>query len=492
MKHVGRLLFLLAASLAVGCSASGGVEPGAVMLSPTPGVTVPALRPATPAATGDATMVDEAATPTSPDTTIADAPPAATADPYQDEATLLVLSQLEEDSTALLEFMQSDPARRAMVGGTYIEHPTGVQVGAPDSYNVLQLVATQEEADALREQLPPLNFPDRLQIELVTCTEAHLNELMAQRRPALDAAGIMIGQSLDTKANRVALLVKASADYVVVDGLIDQSTLPPDIAAELADSCLTVSQGTDTIAAGDDPLDGTNWQLVSVPGYEAIIERLSADRVPTLAFAEGGFVFTTGCNDPSGYYAVDGDSLIATGVMMHLVNCSGEIGEDGMALEQALADAAGTFTTYTLTGDELRIGYADGELVWRRMPDEMGAADPLDGTRWQLVSMRGLDDIFALLSADQLPSLSFPEGGFRFDTGCNNPGGNYVVRGSQLEVSAVRTTTMLCSAEVDDPAPQIESALATIASTLESYSISGDELRLGYPGGELVLNRLFR
>lgn len=368
MKHVGRLLFLLTALLAVGCSANGGVEPGAVMLSPTPRVTVAALRPVTPSATGDATPVDEAATPTSPDTTIADAPPAATADPYQDEATLLVLSQLEEDSMALIEFMGSDLARRAMYGGTYIEHPNGVQLGAPDSYNVLQLVATQEEADALRDQLPPLNFPDRLQIELVTCTEAHLNELVAQQRPALDAAGIMIGQFLDTKANRVALLVKASPDYVVVDGLIDQSTLPPDIAAELDDPCITVSQGTATIAAGDDPLDGTSWRLVSVPGYEAEVERLSPDRVPTLAFAEGGFVFTTGCNDPSGYYAIDGDSLITTGVMMYLVNCSGEIGEDGMALEQALADAAETFTTYMLTGDELRIGYADGELVWRQMP----------------------------------------------------------------------------------------------------------------------------
>jgi len=486
MKHVVRVLILLAAALAVACSANGGVEPGAVVLSPTPGVTAAALRPPTPAATGDATTPDEATTPTPS----ADASPNAAVDPYQDEATILVYSQLEEDSSALIEFMQSDPARRAMYGGTYIEHPTGPQLGAPDSINVLQLVATQAEADVLRAELPPLNFPDRLQFELVTCTDDHLNELMEQRRPALDASGIWISQFLHTKANRVGLMVKASPNYVVVGGLIDKSTLPPDIAAELDDPCITVSQGTDTIVAGDDPLDGTNWQLVSAPGYEATVERLSPDLVPTLAFSDGAFVFTTGCNDPSGYYVVDGDSFITVGAMMHLVNCSGEIDEDGMDLEQALADATATFTTYTLTGDELRIGFVDGELVWRRMPDEASAADPLDGTQWRLVSMTGLDDTLALLSTDQLPILSFQDGGFRFDSGCNNPGGNYVVRGSRLEVSAVRTTTMLCSSNVDDPAPKIESALATIASTLESYSISGDELRLGYPGGELVLNRL--
>lgn len=122
--------------------------------------------------------------------------------------------------------------------------------------------------------------------------------------------------------------------------------------------------------------------------------------------------------------------------------------------------------------------------------NEGGIEDPLDGTHWQLVAMTGLDDTLALLSDDQLPTLSFQEGGFRFDTDCNNPGGSYVVRGSQIEVSAVRTTTMLCSPNVDYPAPQVEGALATIASTLESYSISGDELRLGYPDGELVLKRL--
>ena len=241
---------------------------------------------------------------------------------------------------------------------------------------------------------------------------------------------------------------------------------------------------------GSDSLDGTVWQLLSAPGYETTIARLSPDFVPRLSFDDGSFVFTTTCNNPSGTYEVEGESLIITFIAMHLVNCSDELGEDGMDLERTLADATETFTTYTLTGDELRIRYADGELVWRLLPDEGSVADPLDGTRWQLVAMTGLDDTLALLSDDVLLTLSFQEGGFRFDTGCNNPGGNYVVRGSQLEVSAVRTTTMLCSQKMDDPAAKVESALATIASTLESYSILGDELRLGYPGGELVLKRL--
>lgn len=123
-------------------------------------------------------------------------------------------------------------------------------------------------------------------------------------------------------------------------------------------------------------------------------------------------------------------------------------------------------------------------------PIEGSIVDPLHGTRWQLVAMTGLDDTLALISDDLLPTLLFQEGRFSFDTGCNNPGGSYVVRDSQIEVSAVRTTTKLCSQAVDDPALVVERALATIASTLEAYSISGDELRISYPDGELVFKRL--
>lgn len=362
MKSSLRLAVLLAGLvLAAGCQAGGAELP--VALTPTlagDGTRTPsALRPATataqPTASPATTAVEEAAKPQT--------------DPFQDEATLLVYSQLEEDSTALREFMQSDPARRAMYGGTYIEHPTGPQLGAPDSYNVLQLVATQAEADALRAELPALIFPDRLQVELVACTDDHLNELMEQQRPALEASGIFISQYLDSKANRIALVVKPSADYTVVDGLLDKATLPPDIAAELADPCVAVAPIFEVSSVGDDPLDGTAWRLVSAPGHEATLERLSPEHAPTLTFAEGALVFTTGCNDPSGYYGVNGNELTAASGVMRLINCSGELGgADAMDLELALANAISTFSSYTLVGEELHIQYDGGELVFGYLP----------------------------------------------------------------------------------------------------------------------------
>lgn len=360
MRSFLRLVLLLAGLvLAAGCRASGAEL--LVARTPAPagdGTPTPsALRPATATATPQPT-----------------APPATTAleeavepqtDPFQDEATLRVYSQLEDDGAALIEFMSSDPARWALYGGTYIEHPTGPQLGAPDSYNVLQLVAGQAEADALLAQLPPLNYPDRLRIELVTCSEAHLNELMEQRRPALYASGIFISQYLDSKANRIGLVVKPSADYTVVNGLLDKDTLPPDIAAELADPCITVAPIFEVSSVGDDPLDGTTWQLVSAPGHAATLERLSPEHTPTLALAQGVLVFTTGCNDPSGYYAVNGNELTAAGSVMRLVNCSSELGgADATDLELALAEAISTFSSYTWVGDELRIQYDGGELVF--------------------------------------------------------------------------------------------------------------------------------
>lgn len=378
MKQIGRLLFLLAAALAVACDAGGGVEPGVVMLSPTPaGPVAPALRPVTPAAAGDATPaapgdttpVDNAVATVAPDAYPVEVPPAeATVDPFQDEATLIVLGELEADSSALLEFMQSDPDRQAMFGGTYIEHPDGVQIGAAESFNVLQLVASQAEADALQAQLPPLNYPDRLRVDLVTCTDNHLNALMEQPMDALYDSGIYVASSLDTKANRVSFLVHASPDYAVVDGLIDKATLPPDIAAELADPCITVSQGTPVTISPVDPLDGTTWQLIDAPDQATTLAELSPELIPTLAFDAGAFVLTTGCNDPSGAYAVIDETMLTTTFAVSTMIFCDELGDDGMALETALTDALAILSSYAIDGDELRLGYEGGELVWQRVP----------------------------------------------------------------------------------------------------------------------------
>ena len=56
---------------------------------------------------------------------------------------------------------------------------------------------------------------------------------------------------------------------------------------------------------GSDSLDGTVWQLLSAPGYETTIARLSPDFVPRLSFDDGSFVFTTTCNNPVSYTHLD-------------------------------------------------------------------------------------------------------------------------------------------------------------------------------------------
>lgn len=345
MKARWRFPFLIVFIISLAaCSPAGGGKPGAAVPSPT-ATMPPALLPVTPV------------------------PPTATPNPFLDQPTMLIYGQLEADNDTIRSFMQGDPARRAMFGGAYIEHPSGVQIGAPDSFNVLQLVAGQAEADALLAQLPPLNYPSRLQVNLVQCTEDHLNELMERRMPALDATGALIGGYLDTKGNRVSWLIKASPDYTVVDGLIDKTTLPPDVAAELADPCIVVSQGTPvTISRGGDPLDGTTWQLAALPGHEATLAQMPDRLIPTLRFAGGGFTFVTGCNDPSSFYVADGDRLTATLQVMHLMLCVEIIGEDGMAVESALYEAMTTFSTFAIEGDTLRIGYEGGELALSRLP----------------------------------------------------------------------------------------------------------------------------
>ncbi len=238
----------------------------------------------------------------------------------------------------------------------------------------------------------------------------------------------------------------------------------------------------------DSPV-GTRWQLVAVESSEPPTVTVPTDLESILTFHEDGYaLFSAGCGLPVASNYDFGQQEDKMFILRPMGCLSGRA--DASDLEFAFWEFALTADAHEFTADELVIHSPTATWRFGRLPDMESVADPLDGTRWQLVSMTGLDDTLALFSNDLLPTLSFQEGGFRFITGCNNPGGSYVVRDLQLEVSAVRTTTKLCHQKADDPALVVERTLATIALTLDAYSISGDELRLGYPGGELVFKRL--
>ena len=158
--------------------------------------------------------------------------------------TVAILIAMEEDSQALLTFMISTPGLRAMFGGVYLDHPSGDPTDVTESRTVLQLVATEDEAAEIREQLPPLIFPERLQLQLVSCTEAHLQGLYEQLQQSPEIGEWMSALVLDIRHNRVGLMVRPSPNWVEVNGLIDKSSLPGELAQLVGDDCIEVWSGT--------------------------------------------------------------------------------------------------------------------------------------------------------------------------------------------------------------------------------------------------------
>jgi len=118
------------------------------------------------------------------------------------------------------------------------------------------------------------------------------------------------------------------------------------------------------VTSEPDPLDGTRWELAA---FESEAKTPSIPEQPRLfiTFDRGELRLRGGCNAVSGHYRIENNRITITFVKATLVDCS-----DSMPgineIEDAFSNAMLTFETYTIEGEQLRIRYADGELLFRR------------------------------------------------------------------------------------------------------------------------------
>ena len=287
-----------------------------------------------------------------------------------DPLTTAILDGLDADAETLREFMQSEEARRALFGGVYLDHPDALSPGAPGSVVVLQLVVEDENEMAdLRAQLPVLNYPDRLRVEQVACTHDHLASRLDGVMAAAIEEGVYVSHGIDKAKNRAFLMIRVIPEWLTPEGDVDKEALPFYLSSEVLDPCVFVGVGGGNLGQTPDPLEGTAWLLTAVPGEDDALARLPTDKRPILYFDFGELLFDTGCNDPNAAYVMDGASLTITIVRATTMDCFSRLGHNGMAVERALADALGSIDSYTIDGNTLRLHYAGGDLVFRRLPD---------------------------------------------------------------------------------------------------------------------------
>ena len=95
------------------------------------------------------------------------------------------------------------------------------------------------------------------------------------------------------------------------------------------------------------------------------------------------------------------------------------------------------------------------------------ATKSLESTKWNLVSF-GL----TRMAVPEKASISFKEGRYSGHGGCNGVGGDYVVEGDRLTLSAGFSTMMAC------PELDLEHKYMKNLGNVKSYSIEGDTLDL--------------
>jgi heat shock protein HslJ len=118
----------------------------------------------------------------------------------------------------------------------------------------------------------------------------------------------------------------------------------------LAIGACSSSAGASSAPSASATLSGTAWTATSVGG--AFVD---ANSPPTMDFgADGKVSGTTGCNQYSGTYEVDGNEIAVGPLAMTMMLCEGSVGEQetlfGPALQGATTWAIDATGTLTLSG----------------------------------------------------------------------------------------------------------------------------------------------
>jgi len=148
----------------------------------------------------------------------------------------------------------------------------------------------------------------------------------------------------------------ACADQAVMDQ--EQAFLT---LLQTADSWEGTSEGVDLktdgntvvqLVAADTSLAGSSWSVVAMNNQSGGVQSVVIDSEPTLTFDEesSGVTGSTGCNDFSGNYSTDGDSIEFGDLAITQMFCE-DTADQEVWMMAALADA----TTYTVDSQTLEL-----------------------------------------------------------------------------------------------------------------------------------------
>jgi hypothetical protein len=123
---------------------------------------------------------------------------------------LEVRLDLEKDGDVLQAFFAGEPEPQEAFGGIYLEHAAGAEDHTVGGKLVLPLVRGHERVDEILARLPPLQYPERLRIERVEFSDAHLRGQPHAIPNVASRYLESLGLSIDRKSDWIDVLIVPS------------------------------------------------------------------------------------------------------------------------------------------------------------------------------------------------------------------------------------------------------------------------------------------
>lgn len=239
----------------------------------------------------------------------------------------------------------------------------------------------------------------------------------------------------------------------------------------LAGCCRVPADQVDAAA-----LEGTTWQLTTLPGRRAA-DLAALPRRVTLHFAEGRVTGFSGCNVLTGTYKAQGTSVILN-LGSTLMACA----EPGASIENAFVSALKGPLTQAVKADTLTLTTASGAVLeFERAP-----APTLGGRTWNVTGYNnGRQAVLSPLPDTRL-TLSFENGAVSGQAGCNTFRATYSLQGDRITIGPPATTRKACAEDVMAQ----ERAFLTALESVSRWTIDGGMLDMHRADDERALSAM--
>ncbi len=242
--------------------------------------------------------------------------------------------------------------------------------------------------------------------------------------------------------------------------------------------CCRIPISSNATAPASATIEGPTWQLTALGGQSPSVA--GSEKRPVTTRFEGGRVSGfSGCNQYTGAYTLNRDSVVIGSLAGTMMACS----EPLMALEKAVMGALTGTLSYAITGDRLTLTPASGASL----DFKAELAPTLQGVNWNVTAFNnGRQAVVSPLLGTTL-TMTFDKGQVYGSSGCNTYRAAYSNQGNRLSIGPTVATRKACSAE---GVMQQEQEFLAALESVKLWAISGGMLDVHRADGERVLNAI--